>query len=31
MSFYRGLIDDVRIWNRALRAAEIAALCGRTR
>ncbi len=25
--FYRGLIDDVRIWNRALRAAEVAAIC----
>ena len=28
-SFYRGLIDDVRIWSRALRAAEVAALCAR--
>ena len=27
--FYRGLIDDVRIWNRALSAREIATLCGR--
>ena len=31
ISFYRGLIDDVRIWNRALRAAEVAALCGRAK
>ena len=28
-SFHRGLIDDVRIWNRALAAREIAALCAK--
>jgi hypothetical protein len=30
-SFYQGLIDDVRIWNRPLTSAEVAAVCGKGR